>query len=83
VVINYRGSTGYGRKFEQVEDPALQAADIVAVERFLKTRWPTVTRRVLVASSSGSRVAARVLAMAPDEFQKVFLKIIEERSPVQ
>jgi dipeptidyl aminopeptidase/acylaminoacyl peptidase len=67
--VNYRGSTGYGARFERHEDGHAQAGDVIAVVRHLTTALDVLPERVmLLASSFGALVAADAVRQAPDLF---------------
>jgi len=62
-VVNYRGSTGYGRDYERAEDINGQAGDIVATADYIVSKLGIEARAItLVGESSGSIVAIRALS---------------------
>lgn len=67
--VNYRGSTGYGQRFERMADAqprAARVADIVAAAQFLARRGST--NIVAIGSSYGAALLADVVAAHPTQF---------------
>lgn len=74
VSVNYRGSKGYGADFETTEDAAGQAQDVIAVQRYLADELGVPAENtVLLASSTGTRVAVHAASLKPEGFGGLIL----------
>ncbi len=72
IVLNYRGSAGFGASFEKWSAPDLAAKDVLAAQRYVRdTLLIPVDRIYLFATSWGSLVGGYALANWPDDFAGV------------
>lgn len=72
-LVNYRGSSGYGRSFESNNDVEAQAKDVIAARVLMEQKLGLAKGSViLMGSSSGTLVAATALALEPRSFKAAF-----------
>lgn len=67
LAVNYGGSSGYGSAYEHVTDITSQANDVLAALHFLSAAQGISPDHItLIASSNGTRVVLKALAMNPN-----------------
>ena len=70
---NYRGSDGYGYRFEQVADVHAQTEDILAVCRYARSLHEGKSRVILMGTSYGSLLAASATVTDPKDISGLVL----------
>ncbi len=77
---NYRGSEGYGHRFEQAADIRAQTEDILAVCKYAKSLHGGHSRVILMGTSYGSFLAASATVADPQDISGVILLSVIARS---
>jgi len=73
-IVNYRGSSGYGQRFEREYSPDAQAEDILQISHFLKAHYGIqVENQVILAESSGCSIAYRAALQTNGRFLGIIL----------
>jgi dipeptidyl aminopeptidase/acylaminoacyl peptidase len=82
--VNYRGSTGYGARFEQLGGHAQRVDDVVAAARWLtRTLGVPPERIILVGHSYGAQLVADAACSAPDAIGAVALLSLTGSPPAR
>jgi len=78
---NYRGSAGYGYRFERLADMGTQIKDIISVCKYARSLHGGKSRVILMGTSFGALLAASATVSNPDDISGVILLSVIARDP--